>query len=107
MNVIITYLEIIILLPLIAGIFLFFLPERFRKIKGIAAVTVALVTLFYATRLFFTGSGAGQINLFELGFLNWLGISNLSGSVGTYAMLNLDNLGRFIMLLVCFVCLVC
>ncbi|MBN2481177.1 MAG: NADH-quinone oxidoreductase subunit L [Bacteroidales bacterium] len=102
MNLIITYLEIIILLPVIAGVILFFLPEKYRKIKSLAALAVSLMVLYYTVKLYFSGGAPGQINLIETGFLNWLGTSYLSGSSGNFFMLNLDNLARFILLLVAF-----
>ena len=102
MNFIISYLEIIILLPLIAGVLMFFMPEKYRKIKGIASLAASLVVLYYAARLYFSGSAPGQLNLIETGFLERLGTSCLSGLAGNYFMFYIDNLAKFIVLLVAF-----
>ncbi|MBN1158993.1 MAG: hypothetical protein JXA61_06395 [Bacteroidales bacterium] len=102
MNSIHATLEILLLLPLIAGVILFFLPEKHLKVKGLTALAVSLVTLYYASRLYFSGVADEQINLVETGFLNRFGTSYIPVSVGSYCMLNLDNLARFIGVLIAF-----
>ncbi len=99
MNLTIAYLEIIMLLPLVVGIIFFLIPERIRSVKGIVAFIVSAVVLFYTIKLYFLDGANGTINLIEAGFLNKLGVSKLPVIIGSFAMINIDNLARFILVL--------
>jgi formate hydrogenlyase subunit 3/multisubunit Na+/H+ antiporter MnhD subunit len=102
MSLVINYISILILLPLIAGIVLFIVPEKFRIVKGVIALLISAIVLFFAFQLHFSGFAIGQINIFELDILNRLNVSGIFSVVSDYTLLNIDNLARLITLLVCF-----
>jgi Mn2+/Fe2+ NRAMP family transporter len=65
MNPVISDISVLIGLPIIAGIILFILPEKVRLIKGVVALLVSGVVVFFAFRLYFSGSVSARISLFE------------------------------------------
>lgn len=89
----------IILIPLITGVLLLLIPEKFRTLKGVLALIVALISGYLAVRIY--------------GSLNITGISGeISGTgrfrippdsfaedISRYAVIGDDNLGRLIVLL--------
>ncbi|MBN1416277.1 MAG: hypothetical protein JW973_14340 [Bacteroidales bacterium] len=95
-------IDIIFLLPLITGILLFAVPERFRLVKGITAIVISAVVLFFAVQLYKMQTVTGQINLFELSFLNRLDTTGWLSAFTPFTMLNIDNIARLIVLLICF-----
>lgn len=82
----------IIYLPLLTGILLLAVPERIRMIKGILALIISGISLFFAIKLFFYAP-----QLVNLDFASGL----LRGN-GQFSAFNVDNLGKFITLAVCF-----
>ena len=89
-------------MPVIAGIILFIVPEKFRVIKGVIALLISAVVLFFAFQLYFSGSGFchGSVIL-ELEFLNRLNKPGFSAVMSGFTTLNPDNLARLIVLMVC------
>lgn len=84
----------IITLPVIAGLLLFLVPEKFRTIKGIAALTVSIITMWFSIIIYrsepqiFTPAG-GSIFSF---------IQDLIGGNRNYFVFNHDNLSGLIIL---------
>ncbi len=99
MNLVINYISVIILLPLVAGIVLFIVPEKFRLLKGIIALLISSIVLFFTIQLYFTQFDPGQINLLALDFLNRLNKPGFSAGLSDFTMLNPDNLARLIVLM--------
>jgi formate hydrogenlyase subunit 3/multisubunit Na+/H+ antiporter MnhD subunit len=102
MNVGTSYIEMIVLLPVITGILLFMVPEKLRIIKGIIGLVIAAVTLYFAWQLYNEPVSGGQINLFDIGFLNRFDKAGYLSAVIPFTMLNVDSLARFIVLLISF-----
>ena len=102
MNVGTSYIEMIVLLPVITGILLFMVPEKLRIIKGIIGLVIAAVTLYFAWQLYNEPVSGGQINLFDIGFLNRFDKTGYLSAVIPFTMLNVDSLARFIVLLISF-----
>src|SRR4030042_3924515 len=101
MNVLSTYIDGIILVPLIIGILLFILPEKIKIVKGIVALITAIIALYCAIQIYLIKSGTIQFDLLESGFLQNLNIKALVPVLNKYFILNLDNLARLITMLIC------
>ena len=101
MNGLSTYIDGIISLPLIIGILLFILPEKLKITKGIIALITAMIALFCAIQIYFSGAGTGKFDLLESGLLQNLNINALVPVLSKFFVLNLDNLAKLIALLVC------
>ncbi len=89
----------IICLPILAGIFLFIIPEKLKPIKGIFAGIIALFAL-YQSILIFNGS-VGILNIKQLAGNNFCQLiaSSLSDT-SKYVSFNIDNLSQLIVLFV-------
>jgi multicomponent Na+:H+ antiporter subunit A len=90
----------IILLPLTAGLLLFFVPEKLRTVKGIIALLVSIVTGYLAILIYSHNSQPGTLDeiLTGSGFTVF-GIDLLKDAE-RYAIFNADNLSRLIILFV-------
>jgi formate hydrogenlyase subunit 3/multisubunit Na+/H+ antiporter MnhD subunit len=90
----------IILLPLVVGLLLFFVPEKLRTFKGIFALLVSIVTGYLAVFTYNhniqTGTLAELIN--GTGF-SLFGIDLLKDA-GKYVIFNTDNLSKLIILFI-------
>jgi multicomponent Na+:H+ antiporter subunit A len=90
----------IILLPLAAGLLLFFVPEKLRTVKGVIALLVSIVTGYLAILIYLHNYQTG--NLSELvkgtGF-SVFGIDLMKDAI-RYAIFNADNLSRLIILFI-------
>ncbi len=79
-------IQYLIFLPLAAGLFLFLFPETMKILKGIIALIVSALTLFYSYRLFFVPN-----RMFDLQFSKFLGIDK-------FFIFNLDGLSKLVIL---------
>lgn len=98
MSPIVTYLEILFLLPLVVGMLLFLVPGKFGKLKGIIALATAATVLFYTLRVYASTGGGGDIHLAGLGFLK--GSQALHDVIANYTQLYLDGLSRLVLVLI-------
>ena len=91
-------LNYIIFLPVIAGIILFVFPERIKTVKGILALLVAALALFFSIRLFSAGQGVIQL-VPPVSGLNPDSLFHqlLLGACG-FATFQIDALSRFVTL---------
>jgi len=101
MNPVISYISVLIGLPVAAGILLFIVPEKYRLIKGLIALLVSIVVVLFAFQLYFSGSDSGRISLLELELLNGLNKPGFSAVMSGFTSLNPDHLARLIVLMVC------
>lgn len=94
------YLQWLIALPLAAGLLLFIVPDRFRTVKGLLALAVALATGYLTLTLFsaspqITSQGAlisqSCISLFN---------SDLIGKAGECLVFTIDGLSKLIILFI-------
>ena len=95
-----TYLQLLILLPLAAGILLLMIPEKFLTAKGIFALIISLITGYLTLSLF---SSAIQMAVFDDAIGNsclaLFGTNVLQGAE-SYFTFTLDNLSKLIMLFI-------
>jgi len=90
----------IITLPMLAGLLLFFVPEKFRTIKGIVALLISIIT-FYLTFVIYTSDNQ-ILQLNELSATSVLSVFgfNLLHDAGRYMAFNSDNLSKLIVLFI-------
>lgn len=101
MNPVVNSISVLILLPIVAGILLFIVPEKYRMAKGILALLVSTVVLFFGFQLYFTRPDSAGISILELEILNGLNNAGFSAVISGFTTLNADNLARLIVLMVC------
>jgi multicomponent Na+:H+ antiporter subunit A len=90
----------IILLPLTAGLLLFFVPEKLRTVKGIIALLVSIVTGYLAILIYSHNSQPGTLDELLTGSGFTLFGIDLLKDAERYAIFNADNLSRLIILFV-------
>jgi formate hydrogenlyase subunit 3/multisubunit Na+/H+ antiporter MnhD subunit len=96
-----TQLYYIIFLPVMAGILLFFLPDRFRTIKGILALAVSGISLFFAAQLYAQPIGVVQLDMFSSWFREGSLLHQVLQGANKYSTYNVDSLSRLITVCVC------
>jgi formate hydrogenlyase subunit 3/multisubunit Na+/H+ antiporter MnhD subunit len=90
----------IILLPLAVSLLLFFVPEKLRTFKGIIALLVSIVTGYLAILLYSRNYQPGTLSELSKGSgFSVFGIDLLKDA-GRYAIFNVDNLSRLIVLFI-------
>jgi multicomponent Na+:H+ antiporter subunit A len=86
----------IILLPIAAGLLLFFVPDKLRTVKGVFALLVSLVTGYLAILIYTQNIEAGTLSDLTKGSgFSLFGI-DLMKDAGRYAIFNPDNLSQLI-----------
>lgn len=91
---------IIILLPLLAGILLFFIPEKLRTLKGLISVLVSLAAGYFTIAVYSINFAPGSPDaLSNSSGLSIFGI-NLLNDLLRYGIFNPDNLAKFIILFI-------
>ncbi len=91
---------IIITLPVLTGLLLFFIPEKLRTVKGVAALLISIITCYLTIVIY--GSDNQILRLDEAAAGSGLSVSGLDlpGSAGRYLALNCDNLSKLIVLFI-------
>jgi multicomponent Na+:H+ antiporter subunit A len=90
----------IILLPLAAGLLLFFVPDKLRTFKGIIALLVSIVAGYFSILIFSQDFQPGTLDeLIGGSAISVFGIDLLK-DIERYALFNADNLTRLITLFV-------
>ncbi len=90
----------IILLPLAAGLLLFFVPDKLRTFKGIIALLVSIVAGYFSVLIFSQDFQPGTLDELTGGSaISVFGIDLLT-DIERYALFNADNLTRLITLFV-------
>jgi len=97
----------IITLPIIVGLLLFLIPEKYRLIKGITSVIISIITFYIAIVIFRTGQDIIKFSAFtDISFFRYLGLAVFSDPE-RYVFFTLDNLSRLIILFISlFACLI-
>jgi formate hydrogenlyase subunit 3/multisubunit Na+/H+ antiporter MnhD subunit len=91
---------IIILLPLLAGLLLFFIPEKLRNIKGVFSVLVSLAAGYLTIAVYNSAFAPGTPDvLSQRTAFSVLGI-DLLGDLLRYTIFNPDRLARLIILFI-------
>ena len=91
----------IILFPILAGMLLFIVPDRARLVKGIAALLVSVLSLFYAIRLYTYPPGVVSLDMFSSWFREGSLLNKALAGLNEFSAFNVDNLGRFITVAAC------
>ncbi len=88
----------IIILPVLAGLLLFLVPEKFRTFKGLAALLISMITGYLAIMIFSSFNQIAQPK--ELFIISGISVSGLDilNNTGTYLMFNSDSLSNLIIL---------
>lgn len=94
------FLQLLIVIPLLAGILLFLVPEKYLKAKGIIALLISLITGYLTLSLF---TSAAQMVALE-GVMgktcNALFGSNLMYGAESFFTFSVDNLSKLIILFI-------
>jgi formate hydrogenlyase subunit 3/multisubunit Na+/H+ antiporter MnhD subunit len=86
----------IISLPVLAGLILFLVPDRFKTAKGIFALLVTLTAGYFSIRIYGTVTQSGTLDQVSNGMgIPVFGIDLFNDSV-RYAMFRFDNLSKLI-----------
>jgi formate hydrogenlyase subunit 3/multisubunit Na+/H+ antiporter MnhD subunit len=88
----------IIILPVIAGLLLFLVPEIFRTIKGVIALLISIITGIQTITLYHSDSQLHHLN--ELSYP--VPGMDLLNNAGKYMTFNCDNMSKLIILLISF-----
>src|SRR6056297_60702 len=90
-------LNYIIILPVIAGIFLFIFPERMKAIKASITLIITVVVLFFAYEFYLTEALTLKLSLKSFFAENSL-LYQVSSDIEKYATFHLDSLSQLIVL---------
>jgi multicomponent Na+:H+ antiporter subunit A len=90
----------IILLPVVAGLLLLFVPEKLRTVKGIIALIVSIVTGYLTILIYTQNSDAGTLSELTRGSGFLIFGTDLLKDAGRYAVFNIDNLSRLIVVFI-------
>jgi formate hydrogenlyase subunit 3/multisubunit Na+/H+ antiporter MnhD subunit len=91
---------IIITLPVLTGLLLFFVPEKLRTVKGIAALLISIIAGYLTIVIYSSDNLMLQLNDLSAGSgLNIFGFDILK-NVGRYMTFNSDSLAKLIVLFV-------
>jgi multicomponent Na+:H+ antiporter subunit A len=88
---------LIVLLPVIAGLLLFLVPDRMKTIKGVFSLLISIATFWFAVVIF--SAGEVKMNLEELSQGNNIQSSCIR-DIAPFITLNIDNLSKLIVLLI-------
>ncbi|MFZ0281471.1 MAG: proton-conducting transporter membrane subunit, partial [Bacteroidales bacterium] len=91
---------IIITLPILAGVLLLFVPEKFRTFKGVFALLAAVAAGFFSVVIY--GSGGPAETLDEISGGSGMGVFgiDLFRDAARYAVFGIDNLSKLIILFI-------
>ena len=90
----------IISLPVITGLLLFFVPEKFRTAKGVVALLVSTVTGYLTIVIYSSASQLHHLNELSAGSSISVFGFDLLHDAGRYIAFNCDNLGKLIVLFI-------
>ena len=90
----------IISLPVLAGLLLFFVPEKFKTVKGLVSLLVSIITGYLTIVIYTSGSQLHHLNELSAGStLSVLGFDFLHDA-GRYMAFNCDSLCKLIVLFI-------
>jgi multicomponent Na+:H+ antiporter subunit A len=90
----------IIALPVLAGLLLFLVPEKFRTFKGLMALLISIVTGYLTIVIYISGDQLMRLDEQFSGSGLYASGLNLLGNAGRYLAFNSDNLSKLIILFV-------
>jgi formate hydrogenlyase subunit 3/multisubunit Na+/H+ antiporter MnhD subunit len=90
----------VITLPVLSGLLLFLVPEKFRTFKGLVALLTSIITGYQTVVIFSSGDQILYMNeIFAGSGLSVFGI-DLLNDAGRYLSFNCDNLSKLIVLFI-------
>jgi formate hydrogenlyase subunit 3/multisubunit Na+/H+ antiporter MnhD subunit len=90
----------IISLPVLAGLLLFFIPEKFRTVKGLVALLTSILTGYLTIVIYITGNQLHSLNELSAGSsLLFFGFDVLHDA-GRYILFNNDSLSKLIIVFI-------
>jgi len=92
----------IISLPIISGLLLFFVPEKFKASKGVFALLISIITCYYIIMIFSSGSQLHHLNELSPYSAIYIFGFDLLHNAGKYVSFNCDKLSELIILFVSF-----
>ncbi len=90
----------IILLPLAAGLLLFFVPEKLKTFKGIIALLISTITVYLAVLIYGNNYETGSLSELFKGTGHYLFGIDIIKDAGRYTIFNSDNLSKLIVLFI-------
>jgi multicomponent Na+:H+ antiporter subunit A len=90
----------IITLPVLAGLLLFFVPEKYRTLKGIVAVVVSIVTAYLTIIIYSSDYQAGSLKEISGGAGVVISGIDIMKFATKYLTFNSDNLSKLITLFI-------
>ena len=90
----------IITLPVFLGILLFFVPEKFRIVKGVIALLTSIITGYLAIVIYNSGSQLHYMDELSAGPAMYIFSLDLLIDAGKYIAFNCDSLGNLIILFI-------
>ena len=90
----------IITLPVFLGILLFFVPEKFRIVKGVIALLTSIITGYLAIVIYNSGSQLHYLDELSAGPAMYIFSLDLLIDAGKYIAFNCDSLGNLIILFI-------
>jgi len=97
-----TPIQTIIIIPILAGIILFALPERVKSIKAGFALMVSAVVLYSSIQIYFSGIAEESVSLLGPGRENVSGWENLGFDLHNLFLCRIDGLSKLITLFIGF-----
>jgi formate hydrogenlyase subunit 3/multisubunit Na+/H+ antiporter MnhD subunit len=91
---------IIIALPLLAGLLLFFIPEKLRMLKGLFALLVSIITGYITIVIYGSGNKIMSLDELSAGSGQNAFANNILNDAGRYFVMNSDNLSKLIVLFI-------
>ncbi len=88
----------IILIPLITGVLLLLIPEKFRMFKGVLALIIALISGYLAVRIYGSGHIAGVTGELSVAGRFQIPRDSFAADISRYAVVGADSLSRLIVL---------
>jgi multicomponent Na+:H+ antiporter subunit A len=91
---------IIIMLPLLTGILLFLVPERFKIFKGIVSLAIAVNVLVLAVQIFIRDSQFINADLTPIHQYLTPALASIVTAVEKFCSVNIDSLSKLIILMI-------
>ena len=91
---------VIISLPMVTGLLLLVVPEKFRTAKGIVAIMVSIITAIFTVLIYSSAVKIHAMNELQTGSALSVSINDILHDAGRYLTFNIDNLSKLIILLI-------
>jgi formate hydrogenlyase subunit 3/multisubunit Na+/H+ antiporter MnhD subunit len=90
----------VIFLPVLAGLLLLIVPEKFRTLKGIVALAISIFTGIYTINIYSSVSQLHNMNELSAGSAGSLFGFDILHDAGKYLTFNIDDLSKLILLFI-------